>query len=327
MQNTVYWTGADGNVYQRIGNSVKNQGKLIKDYGNGFDAQYLSAQSKRIDDPNPPTPSAADAINSAAQKQIAALQQQLAAMPKLPVYNTADAWSRAQSKAGSVVNPVYQDKLNNQLAIYNAKRTQESQITTRSKEDLDTNYGQLLEDTATERGRTAEDVATNLNEINYQEGQFQDQEGKQFDTQNRADRVALAEAGLSQSGLGAQKLENSVIDRNTMTDDQLRTFDNQKLAQQTVQKRAFEDLDRKDTRGAQLTERQKQDLDIQLENTLTNIQLDENVFRAGNEADRLGAMYTATQQAYNTDIRNWLASLSKQGWRAQDIALATQVYG
>lgn len=56
--NTVYWIGADGNVWFRSGDNVQNAGKLIKDYGNGFDAQYLSAESERIDDPNPPKESA-----------------------------------------------------------------------------------------------------------------------------------------------------------------------------------------------------------------------------------------------------------------------------
>lgn len=51
---TVYWIGANGNVYQRVGNQVIDQGQLIKDYGNGFDAARVSAESTRIADPNPP---------------------------------------------------------------------------------------------------------------------------------------------------------------------------------------------------------------------------------------------------------------------------------
>lgn len=52
MAYTVYWTGGDGNVYQRVGDQVVNQGQLIRDYGNGFDAVRGSAESSRIDDPN-----------------------------------------------------------------------------------------------------------------------------------------------------------------------------------------------------------------------------------------------------------------------------------
>ena len=54
MANTVYWVGANGNVYFKSGDKVQDAGRLIKDYGNGFDAQFLSAESNRIDDPNPP---------------------------------------------------------------------------------------------------------------------------------------------------------------------------------------------------------------------------------------------------------------------------------
>lgn len=51
MAGTVYWIGQDGNVWFKSASGTQNAGKLIKDYGNGFDAQYLSAESSRIDDP------------------------------------------------------------------------------------------------------------------------------------------------------------------------------------------------------------------------------------------------------------------------------------
>lgn len=54
---TVYWIGADGNVWFKDASGVHNAGRLITDYGNGFDAANMSAQSTRIDDPNAPTSS------------------------------------------------------------------------------------------------------------------------------------------------------------------------------------------------------------------------------------------------------------------------------
>lgn len=51
MAYTVYWVGQNGNVYFKSGDKVTDAGKLIKDYGNGFDAEFLSAESSRIDDP------------------------------------------------------------------------------------------------------------------------------------------------------------------------------------------------------------------------------------------------------------------------------------
>lgn len=52
--DTVYWIGANGNVYQRVGDQVIDQGRLIKDYGNGFDSARVSAESRQIADPNAP---------------------------------------------------------------------------------------------------------------------------------------------------------------------------------------------------------------------------------------------------------------------------------
>jgi hypothetical protein len=274
------------------------------------------------------TPSYLDSAEyKESQRQIAALQQQIAAMPKLPVYNTSAAWSKAQGTASAAVNPVYQDKLNRQLAKYTAEREQQTVATNRGKESLDVSQRELMQDIGTERQRTNEDTASKIGEINYQEGQFQDAEGADYDVANREARAELSRTGLgTEAGLGAQQLEQNQIDRNTASADQVRTFTNAKEAQQLLKTRTFEDLDTKCTRSAQLTDVQKKDLDITLSNFIENQKLDEQSFRANNEAERLGAMFDATQQAYNTDIRNWLAGLSGQGWRSQDIALAYQTY-
>lgn len=261
------------------------------------------------------------------QRQIAALNAQIAAMPKLPTYNTSAAWSKAQGTASAAVNPVYQDKLNRQLAKYTAEREQQTVATNRGKESLDVSQRQLMEDIGTERQRTAEDVAGKIGEINYQEGQFQNEEGSAYDVANREARAELSRTGLgTEAGLGAQQLEQNQLDRNTASADQVRTFANAKEAQEVFKTRTFDDLNTKGTRSDQLTNVQKQDLDINLQNFIDNQALEEQSFRAGNEEERLGAIYNATQQAYNTDIRTWLAGLGNQGWRSQDIALAYQTY-
>lgn len=55
MAAPVYWIGNNGNVYYGSGQDgagVKDLGQLTKDYGNGFDAQYGSAQGQRIANPS-----------------------------------------------------------------------------------------------------------------------------------------------------------------------------------------------------------------------------------------------------------------------------------
>lgn len=54
QNNAVYWVGADGNVWFKSGNSVRNVGKPINLYNTGFDSSTISAQATPIQDPNPP---------------------------------------------------------------------------------------------------------------------------------------------------------------------------------------------------------------------------------------------------------------------------------
>lgn len=53
VNNSVYWVGQDGNVYFKNGTTVKNVGKPINLYQNGFDSNGLSAEASLIADPNP----------------------------------------------------------------------------------------------------------------------------------------------------------------------------------------------------------------------------------------------------------------------------------
>lgn len=50
----VYWVGADGNIWLKDNSGVHNAGKAIGVSDVGFDAERMSAEAKRIDDPNPP---------------------------------------------------------------------------------------------------------------------------------------------------------------------------------------------------------------------------------------------------------------------------------
>lgn len=258
--------------------------------------------------------------------QTAELRRQIEAMPKLPVYNTSDAWASAGKRASASVNPVYRDKLNNKLAEFKAGIRQQKVQTNRGKTALDTKLTQDVEDINTNRERTSEDAASKIAESQYQEGQFQDIEGQEFDQANRQARTDLAAAGLTESGLGQQSLEQGQIDRNNTSADQVRTFKNQQAAQELFKTRTFEDLGTTQTRKTDLTDVQKKDLDITLSDYIENTNIAEKQFRWQNEAERLDALFGAQQNAYNNDIRQFLAGLSGQGYRAQDIALANQVY-
>lgn len=263
----------------------------------------------------------------AMERQTAAIYAQIAAMPKLPTYNTADAWARASNSAASSVNPVYQDKLNNKLAEFRANVNQATVNTTRGKEDLATSLRQSVEDINLNRDRTTQDVASKIAESQYQEGRFQDTEGTEFDKANREARTATAISGLTESGLGQQALEEMQTTRNENSADQVRTFENSRQAQELFKTRTFEDLATTETRKTQLTTRQQEDLDIELGNFIENTGIQETQFRHQNESERLGAIYDATKATYGNDIRQWLGGLQGQGLRSQDIEAAYRVYG
>lgn len=264
---------------------------------------------------------------AARDKEIAALQAQLEAIPRLPIYNTTEAWARAERTATAAVNPVYQDKLNNALAKFNQQRRHQKTVTKRGKEDLDIQQRQLMEDLETQRQRTSEDVEAQLAESRYQEALFQDVEGTQFDRANRQARTELAQAGLTMSGLGQQQLAEMEAERNLESADRVRSFENERAAQELFRTRTFEDLDIKGKRGEEATKRAKKDLDIELDNFLKMVAFQEREFRWQNEQDRLAAIAQATTNAYNTEIRNWLSNLANEGWRPQDIQAAYQTYG
>lgn len=56
MAQAVYWVGANGNIYfgDGKGGGVKDLGKAVKTWDNGFDSVQFSADAKRIADPNQP---------------------------------------------------------------------------------------------------------------------------------------------------------------------------------------------------------------------------------------------------------------------------------
>jgi len=260
------------------------------------------------------------------QQQIEAIRAQSAATPRLPFLDTASARATATSKAGSSVNPVYQDKLNNQLERYTLQRTQQTGQVDAAKAASDTDLRYTQEDIGTNRLRTDQDVNTAIDQSLYNEDQFQQTEGSEFDVNNRAARTALAEAGLTESGLGQQELEQTTLDRNRASNNQLKDFSDERATQNLFRTRTFEDLDVKGNRAIELNDTTKQDLDRQLNDFISMQAQDERDFRLNNESDRQAALYDATNDIYSTDVQTWLAGLKDQGWRPQDIALAAQVY-
>lgn len=259
--------------------------------------------------------------------ELSRLQSQIAQQPRLPFFDSSANYARSQAKAGSVVNPVYQDKLTKFLESQQLKRTAKETEINRGKEDFDTALQQALQDSSLDRTRTAEDTAGKIADINYNADQFQTQEGRDFDKSNRAMRSDVFNAGLIGSGQGEQALQEAVKIRNENSNDQVRTFEKQKQVAQTLQDRHFEDLDVSDTRKQEATTLGKQRLDVDMDQYIDSLNNEEGQFRASNEAERLSALYQETQNQARIGVNDFIQGLINSGARAQDIATAQQVYG
>ena len=267
----------------------------------------------------------AQSQNAAIDRQTQAIYAQIAAQPKLLYRDVNAAWNSAQNKAASSVNPVYQDNLTRKLQQMATARTQQTATINANKSAADTDLTQTQEDIGTQKVRTGQDLSSALDQSRYQEGQWQTQEGRDADMSESAARIGLGDQG--QAGLGAQNLETQKIVRNEGSAAATKDFTDARASKELIASRTFNDLDTKNTRAVQFNTTTKQNLDRQLSDFITNQGLEEKEFKATNEANRLAALYSATQNVYKTDTASWLASLAKSGARSQDIALTTQVYG
>lgn len=266
-----------------------------------------------------------DSQNAAIDRQTQAIYAQIAAQPKLIYRDTNAAWQGAQNKAASSVNPVYQDNLTRKLKQIATARSQQTANINANKQAADTDLTQTQEDIGTQKVRTGQDLTSALEQNRYQEGQWQTQEGREADVNESQARIGLGDQG--QQGLGAQSLETQKIVRNEGSAAATKDFTDARASKELIASRTFQDLDTKNTRAVQFNTTTKKNLDRQLSDFITNQGLEEKEFRATNEAARLAALYSATQNVYKTDTAKWLSSLAKSGARSQDIALTTQVYG
>lgn len=259
--------------------------------------------------------------------QIRALQNQIAQTPKLPNFDIMANYNRAKGAAEAAVNPLYTKKLNDFLARQGQLRTRKQQEADITRGTIDTRLQQELEDTATGRARTSEDVAGALEQIGRGEERFQDQEGEQFDTAARDMAALVASSGLATSGLGRQQQANQVRERNRASGEQVEGFDIQRKAKELFKNRTFEDLAKTDVRAQLGATKQKEQVKFDLDAYLEDIAYEEQKGKFDIENERLRDVGQRSAEEAGAGVNQFIASLAGGGWRPQDIALAKQVYG
>lgn len=307
------WMGGNDKVarsnaaYDRVANQSRNQTS-----SSGGSANRDSGWAKEL------------AAMRSERNQLAA---QLAAQPVLPDFDILGGYNRAKKQATRAVTPLYNKKLNLFLEGQGIKKQEKKQTYGLERENNRMGLANQLEDNQTTRTRTGEDLLNVLQDIVGNRENFLQDEGTEFDDARRGLQEDIAAGGATDTGLGQQAIGRQMTDRNISSERQMEEFENQEAAKRLLATRSISDLATSDTRSKQ----QKGQLDkaakIDFDSYMKSLANEEKSFRLTNQLERSLEIARQSQSLYNQDVAKFIAGLGGQGYRAQDIALAKQVYG
>jgi hypothetical protein len=254
------------------------------------------------------------------------LTSSMAPTPKLAQFDVLGNYRQAQSAAERAQNPLYEQKLNQFLARNEAKRGQARGRFNLEAETIGMEKANTIEENQINRGRTAEDTQMAIEGINIAEGNYQGNEGREFDQQYRQAAEQIAASGMATSGLGRQQSSDAIRLRNVTNQQQLDAFNSQREAKQLFKERTFEDLARGDVNAEKLATSRTRAAQFDLDSAIEDLFWDEEVFKVENESERLKAVRSDAQNYQQLGIEQFLAGLQGSGMSAQDIAYNRQVY-
>lgn len=261
------------------------------------------------------------------QAQINSLTAALNAQPKLLQYDVLGNYNKAKSQATANVTPLYEQKLQqflDQQAVDTANKQAAANLGFENNQIANTN---TLADNATTRTRTGEDLISALQQIAQSRQQFLQDDGNQFDTARRALQSSIAAAGGTDTGLGQQQIDTQKTERNTNAGRQLDTLKQQDEAKKQIADRTLQDLATGDTRANQQKTQADKGVQLDLDSYLNQLPGLTDQFKLQNELDKSLDIATQTGDISKQLVNEWLNSQAANGARAQDIALAKQVYG
>lgn len=265
--------------------------------------------------------------SAALNAQLAALSRQLAAQPKLPNFDILANYNKAKQTATNAVTPLYNKKLNLFLEGQGIKKDTKTKETNLAKENNSIALNNALEDNSTSRTRTGEDLANVLASIGTQRENFLEDDAAQFDVARRALMEETAAGGGTDTGLGQQAIGVQKDQRNEMAGRQQEEFRNQEAAKQMLATRTIDDLATSDLRSTQKKGQDDKAVDLDFEGYMASLANEEKSYRLTNELEQALAIAEQTRTYQQEGVNQFIAGLAGQGWRAQDIALAKQVYG
>jgi len=286
--------------------------------------------------PSAPTPgsstytsgsSSSDAYYQALLKQA---QDALAAArtptPRFINYDISGSWNKARQMAEQAVSPIYQQKMTDFINRQATELARQQEDTVTGKAALDQAQQRLLEDTAVQRGRTQEDTDTNIKDIQDTQAFNTRQESLNFDAANRALTEGVGAGNLAESGLGQQQIQENQQVRREQSNETIRQMNNKVEAANTLMNRTFEDLGTKEQRGEEDTTAGKTKLDVDLERFIEDQAYNLDQEQKSNELAKQADIANKSIGLQGQLVDQWLASLSGQGYTAQEIANAASMY-
>ena len=253
-------------------------------------------------------------------------KSQIQTVPRFINYDISASWNKAREMAANAVNPVYQQKLTDYVNRQKTELNRQQEDTATSKSQLDLALKQLYEDTGVERARTAEDTATNIKDIQDTRNYEARNEGLSFDTANRNLNESLGSAGMATSGLGQQAVQETQLARRDQSNEAIRQSTNSVEAQKTLMNRTFQDLITKEARGEESTTASKTKLDLDLERFIEDQQYDLDQQQKTLEISKQADIASKSIGLQSQLVDQWLASLSGQGYTADEISRAAAIY-
>lgn len=303
--------------------------------GANLTANYLDNSKKNADPTRgftaagaiAPSLYAGSAEQAKLQSELAALRNQIAQTPRLPRFDTLANYNRAKATATSAVTPLYNKKLTQFLEGQGIKRDTKTKDANLARDNNQIALTNTLQDNTTSRVRTGEDLASALEQIVQGRDEFLQDEGTQFDDARRALQEETAAGGATDTGLGQQAIQRQLTDRNISSERQVQEFQNQEQAKQLLATRTIDDLATADTRAGQKKGQEDKAVQIDFDSYMASLANEEGQFRLQNDLDMALEIARQTDSYREQGVQQFISGLAGSGARAQDIALAQQVYG
>lgn len=270
-------------------------------------------------------------VNGAAADQRASDMATMAAamrtpQPRFVNYDITGSWNKAREMATQAVSPIYQQKMTDFINRQQQELGRKQTDTATGKSALDQALSRLMQDTGTQRTRTAEDTATNIQDINDSLAFNTRQESLNYDSANRALTEGLGAGNMAESGLGQQQLQEAQLARREQSNETIRQSDNKVEAQNTLMNRTFEDLTTKETRSGEDTTAGKQKLDLDLERFIEDQAYEKDQTQKNNDLQMAADIAQKSVGIQGQLVDQWIASLAGKGYTAQEIANAASIY-